>query len=95
MNDNIRKLQDQIRAEENKIRNCKHIFGKPFSNPEIIREPYGFTTVGRGSDVWTEPEGYRDVSRPRWTRVCTECGTEEHTYNQKPITIGSEPDFGS
>lgn len=94
MNDKIRKLQEQIRVEQQKIANCQHVFGKPFSNPEIVKEPYGFKYVGHGSDVWPEPEGYRDVSKPRWTRVCTLCGKEEHTYTMKPIITGSEPDFG-
>jgi len=37
--------------------------------------------------------GYRDVTVPRWTRVCALCGKEEHTYKQKPIVKGYEADF--
>jgi len=93
MNDNIRKLQEQIEAEKRKISNCNHVFDNSFYNPETIREPYGFKTVGQGSDVWTEPEGYRDVKKDRWTRKCKVCGFEEHTHSQKPIVSGYEPDF--
>jgi len=95
MNEKIRDLQKQIESEEKKISNCDHNWGKSFSNPDTKLEPYGLKTVGRGSDVWTEAEGYRDVEVPRWTRVCTICEHEDHAYKQKPIIInkGLEPDF--
>ncbi len=94
MNDKIRKLEEQIRAEENKMRYCKHEYGKPFSNPEIKKEPYGSVMEVHGSDIWSRPAGYRDVSYPRWTRVCSICGKEDHTSSTKPIVSGHEPDFG-
>ena len=93
MNDNIRKLQDQIDAEKRKISNCKHDFDKPFFNPETVNEPYGHRMVTHGSDVWFEAEGYREVKRDRWTRVCKICGCEQHTNKQKPIVSGHEPSF--
>ena len=93
MNDKIRDLQKQIVAEKSKIANCKHDFGKPISNPEIKTEPYGSKMEAQGSDVWFVPEGYHKVSKPRWTRVCNICGFEEHTYKQKPIITGHEPQF--
>ncbi len=39
MNDNIKRLQEQIEVEKRKISNCKHDFDKAFYNAE--REPYG------------------------------------------------------
>ena len=93
MNDNIKRLQEQIEAEKRKINNCQHNFDNSFFNPETTREPYGYRMVGRGSDVWGEPEGYRDVTKKRWTRKCKICGFEQHTYNQKPIISGHEPAF--
>lgn len=93
MNENIQRLQQQIQAEESKIRNCDHLFGDPFYNPETIKEPYGFKTVAMGSDVWTEPEGYRDVEKDRWTRVCSKCGYEQHTTEKEPIINGYQPKF--
>ncbi len=93
MNDNIKRLQAQIEAEQSKIRNCKHDFDKSFYNAETTREPYGYEMVGQGSDVWYEPKGYRDVKKDRWTRKCKVCGFEQHTYNQKPIVTGYEPSF--
>lgn len=73
--------------------NCQHVFDKSFYNPFTTKEPYGYRTVGMGSDVWTEPEGYRDVEKPRWTRTCKKCGFEQHTDKKKSIIIKEEPDF--
>lgn len=93
MNDKIRDLHRQIAEEKRKISNCKHEFGKPFSNPETKQEGYGYRMVGQGSDVWGEYVGYRPVEVPRWTRVCELCGHEEHTYEQKPNISGYVPRF--
>ena len=93
MNDKIKQLQDQIRVEQRKMDNCSHSWSVGKSNPETKREPYGHTMVAQGSDVWYEPQGYRNVTIPRWTRKCSLCGKEEHTYKQKPIVKGYEADF--
>ena len=93
MNDKIRDLQKQIETEKTKMSRCNHDFDKPFSNPEDKLEPYGCQTIARGGDVWHEPEGFRHVDVPRWTRKCKLCGFEEHAYSQKPIVSGYEPDF--
>lgn len=93
MNDNIKKLQEQIEIEKRKISNCNHDFGKPYYNAEIVREPYGHKMVTQGSDIWYESEGYHDVSKDRWTRKCKFCGFEQHTHSQKPIISGYEPSF--
>jgi len=95
MNQKIKDLQAQINAEQEKMNRCEHKFGNAFYNPEIKREPYGYSLDGHGSDIWYVPAGYHDVSHPRWTRVCKNCGKEEHTYSQKPIVSGFEPDFGN
>ena len=89
----IKLLQSQIEQRQKEIANCKHSFGKHFYNPETIKVPYGINLHGHGSDVWGEPDGYRDESCPRWTRVCSICGKEEHTNKQKEIIVGYEPDF--
>jgi len=94
MNDKIKDLKKQIEAEEQKISNCRpHKFDKAFYNPETVRESYGCKMVAQGSDVWSEPEGFHNVTKDRWTRKCTLCGHEEHTYTQKPIISGYEPSF--
>lgn len=93
MNEKILRLKEEIQKEEQRIRDCQHQYGKPSSNPETVREGYGNKLIKRGSDVWGEFEGYRDVVKPRWTRICGLCGHEQHTYNQKPIVSGQEPDF--
>jgi len=93
MNDRIRKLQEEIDAEQRKISRCSHNFCDPYYNPETVREPYGFKLVGQGSDVWHEPEGYHDVKKDRWTRVCKTCGKEEHTNKRKPVITNYTPDF--
>ena len=93
MNQKIRDLQDQIKIEETRIRNCNHEYDDPFSNPEESKEAYGSKMVAQGSDIWPEPEGYRDVTIPRWTRICAECGNEQHTYKKKPVVSDYVPDF--
>lgn len=93
MNAKIRDLLAQIEREKQKIDRCPHQFGPAFSNPETVREPYGYKTVVQGSDTWSEPAGYRDVQKPRWTRTCQTCGLEQHTDKHKPILVGNEPDF--
>jgi hypothetical protein len=90
----IKELLERIRAEQSKIDACKHVFEKPFSNPETVREPSGFKLETHGSDSWSVPDGYHDVQKPRWTRVCTLCGKEEHTHTQKIVSTLKEPDFG-
>ena len=93
MNDKIKNLKRLIQLEEELIASCKHIFGDAYSDPETIREPYGYETVAQGSDVWSEPTGYRDVIKQRWARKCIKCGHVEYTYKQKPIITGYEPEF--
>ena len=93
MNEKIRELQKQIEAERRKIKDCYHQYGSHFQNNEVKKEPYGHKLVAQGSDVWPEPEGYHDVEKLRWTRICKICGNEQHTYNQKPVTVDMEPDF--
>lgn len=94
MNDAIRKLQNQIEAEQRKIANCNHAYGEAFYNPETVKEPYGERVVTQGVHLWYEPTGYRDVEKARWTRKCTKCGREDHTYKQKPVIASYKPDFG-
>lgn len=93
MNDRIKQLQEEINAEKRKIDNCQHEFGDAYNNPETVRESYGYRTVAQGSDIWAEPEGYRDVIKPRWTRKCSKCGLEQHTNKKKPIITDYTPDF--
>lgn len=93
MNEKIRKLKEQIREEERKISNCSHDFETPFYNPKTVKEPTSWRFVYQGSDSYQEPTDYRDVQKPRWTRICKKCGLEQHTYEQKPIVKGYEPSF--
>ena len=95
MSEKIRKLQKEIEAEKVKMSRCCHNFGKVFYNPEIVKEGYGVKQDGAGSDPHWTYEGYRDVEKPRWTRVCGLCGYEQHTYKQKNVVIEEkkEPDF--
>lgn len=93
MNEKIRKLLQEVEAQKEIMDKCKHSFNYPFYNPENSMEAYGTKMVAMGSDVWWEPEGYRQVQKDRWTRVCSKCGFEQHTDKQKPIITGQEPDF--
>lgn len=92
MNKNIRNLQVQIEREERFIRNCKHDFSEAKYNAEEYKEPY-YTSVAHGSDVWGEVQGYTTKHKDRWSRKCSICGYEQHTYTKKPIISGHEPNF--
>jgi len=93
MNDKIRNLEREIELEKEKMNHCDHVWNKPYSNPETIQEEY-FTGNYENHGVHHWPiTSYRDKVIPRWTRVCEKCGKEEHTYNEKPIIKGYEPEF--
>lgn len=77
-----------LRAEQNR---CCHEWGEVKYDPEIKKEPYGYRMVTQGSDVWGEPEGYRDVEHKRWSRTCKKCGKVEYTTHQVPVKY--EPVF--
>ena len=94
MNDKIKELQREIEAEERRIGNCKHIYGKVYYDPETISVPYGYEMEAHGSDVWHVPSGYRDEEKCRWARKCTICGDVDYTYKQKAVSVEQEPDFG-
>ena len=93
MNNKIRELQEQIKKEERKINLCNHDFDEPFYNPEIVMVGYGSKYVKMGSDSYHDYEGYTEKEKPRWTRICKNCGYEQHTYKQKSIIQEYEPDF--
>jgi len=70
---------------------CQHEWEETKYDPEIKSEPYGCKVVGHGSDIWPEPEGYRDVEHDRWSRTCKKCGKVEYTKEKKAIKY--EPKF--
>jgi hypothetical protein len=94
INEAIIDLQREIRKQQDKIDRCNHDWNQAYQNNETVREPSGFATVAQGSDVWSEPTGYHDVVKSRWTRICKKCGGYDHTYKDRPIIVGREPDFG-
>jgi len=93
MNEKIRQLEADIEKERKKISNCNHIFGKSFYNPEKYMKGYGSVQDGAGSDPHWSYAGYTEAEKPRWTRICSECGYEQHAYEQQPIITGYEPSF--
>lgn len=89
----INQLKAEIKRLEKETANCNHEWADVIYDPETTKEPYGNRQVGKGSDPWWEPEGYRDVQKPRWSRECKCCGKKEYTYTQEPIVIGNKPKF--
>ncbi len=85
------KLKQINSTIETNQRNCKHDFSPTKYDPDSKHEPYGHVMVGRGSDVWYEPTGYKEVEIPRWSRTCKDCGRVE--YTNKTRSVGVEPDF--
>ena len=89
----IEQLKKEVSQLEKQIANCHHEYAKAIYDPEQVRESYGYKIVGQGSDVWSEPEGYRDVTKERWSRECIHCGKKQYTYDQEPIVTGYKPKF--
>lgn len=90
----MERLLEEVRQEQQAMDNCSHgDWTEPIYDPETKRVPYGYKTVGHGSDVWTEPEGYRDETVNRWSRECKKCGKIEYTYTQEPVIVGHKPSF--
>jgi hypothetical protein len=89
----IRRLQEEIRREEELMSGCEHTFDKPFFNPETVREPGSTELEVHGSDAWPVVTSWRSVEKDRWTRKCPKCGYEQHTYKQEPVVAGYQPKF--
>lgn len=89
----MERLLEEVRQEQQAMENCGHEWGEVKYDPEEVRVPYGYKTVGHGSDVWTEPEGYRDDIKQRWSRECNKCGKIQYTYHQEPIISEYKPKF--
>lgn len=92
-----REYEQKLAEIEREQRCCCHEWEEPVYNPETKQVPYGFKITGRGADIWSEPEGYRDEKVPRWSRRCKKCGKVEYTYKQKTKTEVTTygPDFSS
>ena len=86
-------LQDKINQLKKQMLSCKHDWKEAKYDPETYREAYGYKMVAQGSDVWGEPEGYRDAKRDRWSRECKECGYKEYTYTQEAVRTEYKPKF--
>lgn len=89
----LAELQKQIDEIKKRQATCSHNFGEPFYNPEKVMEPYGHKLVTQGSDAWGEPQGWHEVSKDRWTRVCTICEYEQHTSKQEAVIKEYKPKF--
>lgn len=89
----IEQLQRDIIREQQALKDCKHDWSEGKYDPQAIRVPYGQKNVGKGVDIWFEPEGYRDSTKDRWSRECKKCGKIEYTYTQEPVIVGHKPSF--
>ena len=90
----IERLSREIEIENQKIKDCHHIFSDPIYDPEFRKVGYGYKHVGHGSDIWPEPEGYEDKEFARWSRKCRICGHKQYTDKQIPVIKEYKPDFG-
>lgn len=89
----MERLLAEVREEQQAMENCGHDWNDAIYDPEDIRIPYGQKNVGKGVDIWFEPEGYRDGKKDRWSRECKKCGKIEYTYTQEPVIVGHKPSF--
>lgn len=89
----MERLLAEAKEQQQAMDNCGHEWGEAKYDPEPIRVPYGLKNVGKGVDIWFEPEGYRDSTKDRWSRECIKCGYIQYTYTQEPIISGHKPKF--
>lgn len=88
-----REYKQKLAQIEREQSQCSHIWEPTIYNPGKKMVPYGCRILRQGVDFWSEPEGYREESVPRWSRRCRKCGKVEYTYKQKPIISDYEADF--
>ena len=88
-----REYKQKLAQIEREQSQCSHIWEPTIYNPEKKMVPYGIKITGYAGNMWSEPEGYREESVPRWSRRCKKCGKAEYTYKQKPIISDYEADF--
>lgn len=86
-------LKRQIQELESAQKSCFHTWGETIYDPEKTMQGYGSKFVGRGSDHWTEYEGYEEVYKPRWKRCCQKCGIAQYTNKQETVQVISRPTF--
>lgn len=89
----IESLQKRINQLKENIASCKHIWSDGVYDAETYREAYGYKMVAQGSDIWGEPEGYRDAKKDRWSRTCKTCGHKEYTHVQEVVNVEKKPKF--
>lgn len=94
MNDKIRKLREQIKSEESKIKNCNHDFGDTCFDPEEYSDYYFTGEFEKDMGVDARPiYASQTKTKDRWSRKCKKCGFKQYTYKQKPIIKSYEADF--
>jgi hypothetical protein len=91
----IENLQEKIKSLQTQMSYCKHIWKYAKYDPKTVREPFGFKHEGHGSDVFLVADGYRNVSKPRWSRECKECGKIEYSYTEEVVSVEKKPKFNS
>lgn len=86
-----RRYEAELSALHREQSQCQHEWDETKYDPEIKKEPYGCRIEHQGVDMWPVPEGYHDVSYPRWSRTCKKCGKVEYTKEQ--VAVKFEPKF--
>ncbi len=57
---------------------CNHVWGPIFWGTKTEYIPYGYRQVKQGSDIWGEPEGYREEEKSCQMTICTKCGAKKY-----------------
>lgn len=84
-------LERELASINRQIEVCDHEYGEAQYDPYIEKVPCGFKTVQHGSDVWSEPTGYREKEKERWSQTCKKCGHKR--YTTKIIPTAYKPEF--
>lgn len=84
----ISQLESQIEQVKREQATCQHVWGKPFSNPEKKKEEFCDGSIASTQGIHLNyRRSFRDVEVPRWTRVCTKCELEQHSYEQQNVAV--------
>jgi len=87
------KLQRDLEASRERMRNCKHDFADPIYVPEkemVADDRAGYEV--HGVDRWPRMS-FHEEWIPRWSRKCKKCGHKEYTKEQEPVSMKTKPKF--
>ena len=91
--ESVRELRELDQLIKDIEETCMHEWSDPFFDPIRVVEPK-YKIAYQGSDAHPGLDGFEEVQKDSWTRICNECGKEEHTTELRS-TAAVVPNFKS